>query len=262
MPRKVDVVIPVKNESEKLRFCCESVLKHIPVNNLIIVVSPSKDRTLQVAEHFGDIVFTDENNGIGHARALGLEKVETEFYASIDADIIIPGNWYSVCSDSIKKERVAACQGYDRPIGKNYVKWDQILLGENRCTLGNTMLRTDVIREVGMPTRSWLEDYFLRDRLEFRGYKWVTRFEVVSTHWVTDIDMIRHYGARGGQQRTRLSNIWKWILSSVRAAPKNYFQYRDLNFSIFLLLARLARCFGATQALARHDRTYEDLFFW
>jgi glycosyltransferase involved in cell wall biosynthesis len=123
MSSKVDVVIPVRNEFTKLEFCCKSALRRIPINNLIIVVSPSKDRTLQVAKKYGNIVFMDDNQGVGHARSLGLEKVETEYYVSLDADIIIPKNWYSMCSESIRGERVAACQGYDRPleIGRAHV---------------------------------------------------------------------------------------------------------------------------------------------
>ncbi|MCJ7635147.1 glycosyltransferase family 2 protein [Candidatus Bathyarchaeota archaeon] len=87
--QRIDVVIPVKNEAFKLQCCCKHIRKYLPVNNLIIVVSPSKDNTFQVAKDYGNIVIQDENKGVGCARAIGLEKVKTKYFASIDADIIV-----------------------------------------------------------------------------------------------------------------------------------------------------------------------------
>ena len=262
MTANVDVVIPVRNESFKFRLCCESVLKHVPVNNLIIVVPSHNNETLDIARKYGDKVIADQNKGVGHARSLGLKEVETEYYVSLDADTIIPEKWYSTCAETMRKAHVAACQGYDRPIGQNYAKWLQILVGERHCSLGNTMLRTDIVRKVGMPTERWLEDYVLRDRMTSSGYEWITLFDLVVTHWVSDVDVFRHYVRFGSQQKTKLTNILTWLVVSTRAAGKSYFQHHDVSLSAFLLLMRYARCYGAMKALARTDGIYDSLPFW
>lgn len=260
--KKVDVVIPVKDEAFKLGFCCKSVLKHIPVNNLIIVVSPSKDDTLEIARKYGNIVITDENKGVGHARAIGLEKVVTEYYASIDADITIPKNWYPLRMKTIQKPFVAACQGYDLPVGRNYAKFLSVHVGKKHCSLGNTMLRTSVIKEVGMPTEPWLEDYILRRLLESRGYKWITDFDLIVTHWVNDIDVLKHWRRFARKQRIELKVMFNWILLSFKDFMnlESYSKHHDLNLPIFMLLVRLARCYGALQALGS-DRIYRNLPF-
>lgn len=239
---KIDAVVAVKNEAFKLQICCRELLKKVPINNLIIVVGESKDNTLEIANKYADIVVEDENKGIGYARSLGLEKVETEYYASIDSDVIISKDWYSWCRNTIQKPRVAACEGYPRPLGARYAKCQRLDLKHPYCSLGNTMLKTHVIREVGMPLVAFGEDHVLKERLESRGYNWMVNFDLLSIHLVNDLDMLRHY-IKFGVSLGRHQNISYWNLAkSIHWSVKDFAIEANnfgLNLSTYVLLLRL-----------------------
>jgi glycosyltransferase involved in cell wall biosynthesis len=247
---KIDVVIAVKNDASKLNTCCTELMKKVPINNLIIVVGRSKDNTLETANKYANIIIEDENKGIGHARSLGLEKVETDYYASIDSDVIISGSWYNWCIRTIKKPRVGACEGFQYPIGTNFQKvltmwskeWRKDLTHIIGGSLGNTMLRTDIVREVGMPfERSW-EDIALRKRLVSKGYRWVINYDLLSTHDVSDIEILLHT-LHWSKLRKRDGNFFKElaVISKRFLDPR---KEQDLNASIFLLLLNLAESYG------------------
>jgi glycosyltransferase involved in cell wall biosynthesis len=245
---KIDVVIAVQNEAFKLQTCCRELLKKVPINNLIIVVGESKDNTLEIANKYADIVINDENKGIGYARSLGLEKVVTDYYASIDSDVILSKDWYSWCRNTIQQPCVAACEGYPRPLGPRCAKSQRLDLKNPYCSLGNTMLKTHVIREVGMPLVAFGEDHILKERLGSRGYNWVVNFDLLSIHLVNDLDMLKHYikfgKSLGRHQNTSYSDLTKGILWSINDFATQLSNF-GLSLSTFILLLRLIGKFSA-----------------
>jgi glycosyltransferase involved in cell wall biosynthesis len=261
---KIDVVIVVKNEASKLQICCRELLKKVPINNIIIVVGESKDNTLETANRIADIVLKDENKGIGYARSLGLEKVETEYYASIDSDVILSKDWYSWCNNAIQKPHVAACEGYPRPLGAYYAKLQQPLLKQGYCSLGNTMLKTNVIREVEIPLVAYGEDYLLKERLESSGYNWLVNPDLVSIHLVNDMDILRHY-LNFGMSIGKHQNISYWNLAKSTLCSFKEFasqaNHLGLNLSTYVLLLRLTKNFstlygnlGKSKGISSRDR--------
>jgi len=244
---KIDVVIVVKNEAFKLQMCCKELLKRVPLNNLIIIVGKSKDNTLVTAQKYANIILEDENKGVGYARRLGLEKVETEYYASVDSDVILSRDWFSWCINTIQKPRVAACEGYPRPLGAHYAELQRFGLMQGYCSLGNTMLRAHVVREVEMPLVCWGEDYALKERLESRGYNWVVNPDLVSIHLVNDMDMVRHcvnFGVSLGRHQN--VSYWSLVKGTLWSFKDFAFQANNsgLNLSTYVLLLRLTRNFS------------------
>ena len=255
---KIDIVITAKNEAFKLQTCCRELVKKVPINNLIIVVGESKDNTIEIANKYADIVIEDENKGIGYARSLGLEKVETDYYASVDSDVILSKDWYSWCKDTIQKPCVAACEGYPKPLGARYAKLQIIDFRNPYCSLGNTMLKTDAIREVGMPLNAFGEDHVLKKRLHSRGYKWVVNYDLLSIHLVSDMDMLRHYIAfgvsLGKNQNTSYWNLTKnvhWSLKEFASEANNF----GLNLSTYALLLRLTKNLSILYGKLERKRT-------
>jgi len=200
----VDVVIPTKGEWT-LPYCVDALKKNVNLNRLIFVAPQS---SLNRIKGYADqvIVFNDKN--VGKARAIGLEQVETPYYASIDSDVLVTKEWFDWCIKTIQSHNdIAACQGYARNISGTYRKLQRTYIlhggkyGEGFCCLGNTMLKTDVIRKVGMPTIRVEEDWQLRLKLEARGYKWVSNLNIVCPHLRNDVDMWKHavwWGKMGG----------------------------------------------------------------
>jgi len=200
---KIDVVIPTKGEW-CLPFCIRRVRKHIPVNELILVGPSTLDKK---ARDLADVFVSVDERNVGKSRAKGLECAETEFYASIDSDVLINPKWFEWCIETIQPKKVGACQGYAKAVAKIYGPLDETFIkrggvwGKGLCGLANTLLRTEVVREVGMPQIPLHEDWNLLLRMENAGYKWISNLNLISDHLMTDVDFWKHHivwGRKGG----------------------------------------------------------------
>jgi hypothetical protein len=202
---KVDVVIPTKGEWT-LPYCIKAVRKNIDVNNLILVTT---SKCYSTVKNLADVcVFFDEKN-VGKARAVGLDYVETPMYASIDSDVLVTREWFDWCAKTIQSDdRIVACQGYAKHIGKYYpalqLQWIKDKggkYGKGFCCLGNTLLKTDIIRKIGIPPISVEEDWQLRLKVEGAGYRWISNIDIICPHIKNDIDVWKHavwWGKMGG----------------------------------------------------------------
>jgi glycosyltransferase involved in cell wall biosynthesis len=200
---KIDIVIPTKNEWT-LPYCIQSVRRNIPVNQLILV-APSD--FISSLKPLADVLIAFDEKNVGKARAKGLENVETEYYASVDSDMLINPHWYDWCVKTIQPEKVGACQGIGKPLAPLYWEFEKGYLkrggmyGKVFCCLGNTMLKTFLVRKVGMPQVRVGEDWALRLRVEKAGYKWVSNINLPCTHLKNDVDIWEHplwWGEMGG----------------------------------------------------------------
>ncbi|MHA1774701.1 MAG: glycosyltransferase [Candidatus Heimdallarchaeota archaeon] len=195
---KVDVVVPAYNSERTLGKCLSAIRECMEVNNLIVVYSESKDNTLEIAKSYSDIVLTVPKGNIGLARAVGLQEVKTPYYASVDSDVAVNREWNEWCIKTIQQKDVAACQGFAKPIARIYGSLYEKFLFEGRglrgrgfLCLGNTMLKTKIIKRVGMPRLHVGEDWELRKRIQKIGYKWISNIKIKTTHLKTDIDVIK-----------------------------------------------------------------------
>lgn len=195
---KVDVVVPAYNSERTLSRCLDGIRDCVNVNNLIVVYSESKDRILEIARRKGNLVLSVPKGNIGLARAVGLHEVKTLYYASIDSDVVVNKEWYEWCLGTIEQKGVAACQGFAKPVGRIYGNlYEKFLFkgmglrGRGFLCLGNTMLRTGVVKKVGMPCLHVGEDWELRKRIQRIGYNWISNINIRTTHLKTDIDVVK-----------------------------------------------------------------------
>ena len=91
---RISVVVPARNEEEKLprclaALCCQSLSDF----ELIVVDSASTDSTGEVARDFGARVVRVEEPGVARARQAGFEEAQGEIIVSTDADAIPSSNW-------------------------------------------------------------------------------------------------------------------------------------------------------------------------
>lgn len=196
---KIDVVIPSKGEWT-LRYCLASVIKNVPLNKLIMV-RPSK---ISIAEASWpglesmphEVIFFDQKN-IGAARAIGLKSVETEYYASMDSDVIVSKKWFDWCSETIQRKEVGACQGYARSAAKIFTPMNIAAIkrvgGTGFSCLGNTMLNTEIAKKVGIPEVPYGEDWRFRERMEKMNYKWISNLDIQCQHLRSDVDIWKHF---------------------------------------------------------------------
>ncbi len=194
---EVDVVLPVRSASgkhyAKLMATCQAIRAHIPVHHLITVSADTSDYSVRTLTSLSDVPVIDSGAvGVGRARRIGLQHVDTEYYASIDADVVISANWYRWCSNILRNPKVAACQGWAKPTARIFSKWATPPNPALYATLGDTMLRTEAIRKVGISDEPKDEDVLLRKELNEAGYLWVVNPAVISAHLLSDEDVLQH----------------------------------------------------------------------
>jgi glycosyltransferase involved in cell wall biosynthesis len=84
---KISVIIPVKNEAEKIEQCLEAVFEQtIKPFEIIVVDGHLTDRTVENAKKYPvKVVYEDYGTG-GGTRQVGVKSAEGDFIAFTDAD--------------------------------------------------------------------------------------------------------------------------------------------------------------------------------
>ena len=80
---KLSVIIITKNEEENIRDCLETVKW---ADEIIIVDSFSRDKTVEIAKEYTGKIFQKEWMGYGKQKNFALEKVTGDWVLNIDAD--------------------------------------------------------------------------------------------------------------------------------------------------------------------------------
>jgi len=96
----VDVFIPTWNSGKTLKATLNSlVTAEVPISRLLILDVSSTDDTFNISKTFCEkhgipLVFRAVKRGLGYARYVAQEIVETPYYVSLDADILLTPGWY------------------------------------------------------------------------------------------------------------------------------------------------------------------------
>lgn len=102
---EVSFIVIAYNEGKSIDRCLKSIeqLDHISNAEIIVVDDGSKDKTYEIIRKHAQ---TDKriravrllrNQGRGAARAAGVKASSGKYIAFIDADIVLPPNWYTTC---------------------------------------------------------------------------------------------------------------------------------------------------------------------
>lgn len=91
---KISVVIPVKNEEEKIEECLNAIFNQtLHPYEVIVVDGHSTDRTIEIAKKFPVRIFYDDHCAIGSARQIGIDNAIGDCIAFTDADCIPQRTW-------------------------------------------------------------------------------------------------------------------------------------------------------------------------
>ena len=90
----VSVVIPARDEEERIAACLEALLEQDePADEIIVVDNGSTDATPRIAAELGATVIAEPRPGISVARSTGFDRASGDVLARIDADTIVPTDW-------------------------------------------------------------------------------------------------------------------------------------------------------------------------
>jgi glycosyltransferase involved in cell wall biosynthesis len=248
---KVDVVVCAKNSAETLRPVLERVLRYVPVNRLIVIDGESDDGTVKIAEEFGAEIHSDGGKGLGYARNMALSLVETPIFAFIDADTLIPKNWFSLIRH-FKDPKVAVANGYtffgrNNPVLKALSDYQ---LRSDRLeppSFSNTLVSVRSVVDVGgiredLPS---CEDSELHERLSKNGFRWVVDKRIVAHHPRSLSEHLSHvkWWGRGSRATRKPISFHAWYLMkspasglklALKANPALLIYYPLLRLSIYM----------------------------
>jgi len=202
--QKIDVIMLTKNSIKPcLKETIESVIREIAINKLIVVDGGSTDDTLDLlsiicSKEGVNLSIIDDRNGTrATSRQLGIQKMETDFFAFVDSDVILPSNWFGQIMRHLEDEKVGAvwgasveCGAYQRyrdAMSKLY-KLSVFELarrqGVIRGLLHDTVIRKETIEGIKIPRALHvLEDEYIRRYIEKKGYRWLATSNPYCKHY-------------------------------------------------------------------------------
>lgn len=112
---KVDVAVCTYQSEKYLDQCLTSIEKTVPIRKLIIVDHYSTDRTIEIAKrHNAEIYF--ESVGLGYARQLAIDHVETPIFLFVDSDVVFyEHDWFPKAASMLEDEQRVGAVGIWTP---------------------------------------------------------------------------------------------------------------------------------------------------
>ncbi len=187
-PKKLDVCLWAKNSAKLLPQTLRRFDEIVPsevINEKIMIDDHSEDDTVAVGKGFGWLVYQNPGSGVASAANEALRHVTTEYFISIEHDILLAKDWWpKILQDLLNDDNVAVAQGVRvfanptlRSIFKDRLAFDQ--------GIDNNIYRTDIIRQVGgfPDVCPVCTDVWLRKNVESARYTWIIDPTVVSEHF-------------------------------------------------------------------------------
>lgn len=107
---KVDLAMWIKNGEQFLREVLKSIEQAIPeenINQRIIVDDHSEDQTVRIAKDFNWQVYPNPAYGISSGANEALRHVQTEFFVSLEQDVMLNKDWWTKMSAYLTNPNVA-----------------------------------------------------------------------------------------------------------------------------------------------------------
>jgi len=170
-PLVVDVCVPVLQAPSKSFE--EMLRRELPVNRILY----------------------SEAKPLGTARQQLIEAVSTDWFVFVDSDVELLPGWFDMVWSMVDDRTGAVdgpCSWPDQPEVDAYNKvvkgLDQLLgktrAGERpiRAFTGDTLVRTETVKDIKIPPVPVFEDEFIRMHIEAKGYLWKRTPQVVCLH--------------------------------------------------------------------------------
>lgn len=188
---KVDLCMWAKNGARFLPVVLRRIDKVIPnenVNQKIFVDDSSIDDSIQIAKDFNWSVYTNKEGFVAGGVKEALSHIKSELFIGIEQDVILNLNWFDKIPPYMFDPKVAIASGArvpTHPVLREIKSYWYANTKDVKGTLDNTIFRTKVIRQIGIPDVSVAPisvDRYLHSSICELGYKWIVDKKVVSDH--------------------------------------------------------------------------------
>ena len=132
----ISFYVPVYNGEKTIEKCVNSILRQTlkPIN-ILIINDCSKDGTLEILEGYGQkikIYSNSENQGVSYCRNLAINKLNTRFIASIDADVELDDNWLETLYSKMQTNKITLIGGrlFEKYVDNPCNYWRSLRIGQ------------------------------------------------------------------------------------------------------------------------------------
>jgi len=228
-PSRISVIIPVRNEANKIEQCLQAIFaQSLKPDEVIVVDGHSSDDTVNRAQKFPvKILYEDYHNRAG-ACQVGVENAKGEYIAFTDGDCIPNKEWLANLMKEFKDGVVGVGGRYEdigqglwtrsinltfkTPLSGAKSRWDKRKMVKNLsvCGANGICRREDILKAGGFKvTLSGAEDLELSNRLAKLGTLVYTGDAVIlHNHNRGLTDFARQAYRYGGWRRE--SRLWDW----------------------------------------------------
>ena len=184
---KLDIVVCTRNNEATIRQSLQRILAYGTPSRLIVIDGESTDRTTEIATTMGAQIYSDKGRGLGYARNMALQLVETPIFGFVDADAFIPNNWIDLqkhmTDPTVAAASATTIYGYGNPPLQRLHEW-MADRGSGDVGFVSTIANKNALLAVGgiredLPA---YEDWELLARLKSHGFRWVSDRRVVTLH--------------------------------------------------------------------------------
>lgn len=116
MPNRISLFIIAKNEESKIAKCILSARGL--VSEIIVVDAYSKDKTVQVAQELGALVFQRTFDGFANQKNFALSKVSSPWALNLDADESLSPQLADEIRQTVQN---TSCAGFDIPFSNYFL---------------------------------------------------------------------------------------------------------------------------------------------
>jgi glycosyltransferase involved in cell wall biosynthesis len=167
----------------------DGVIPREHVNQKILVDDHSADDTIRIAKDFNWTVYNNPVSGISSGANEALRQIKTEFFISLEQDILLAKEWWDKIPPYMRNGKVVCAQGVRVATNKTLQNLDYYTLTRKDKSTGpsidNNIFRTKIIRAIGgFPTEcpTCTDTILFKKILNETPYKWIIDHHVVSLH--------------------------------------------------------------------------------
>ncbi len=256
MDNKIDVILCTKNSESILKDCLDSLFNCIPICHLIVIDGFSSDNTVGIVKNFsdkfGNVKIIQTKASLGKSREIGINIVDSNWFAFVDSDVILRSNWFENVFEKIR-ENVGAVESnfihhypVDAPKFPGYLEneaGEYIQRREKFDKRGYTiatLIKTSSVANISIPDDLRIfEDEYIRRWIVRQGLEWIKVDNPVVDHFKENPNPYRDAYLTGEYSfKYNLYPAWKIIIGALIMPAKFLFfvyKFKSLVISYNLI---------------------------
>jgi glycosyltransferase involved in cell wall biosynthesis len=222
---RISFVVIAYNEARVIEQTLRGIIAQdgLPAYEIVVVNDGSRDRTLQVvqklAKQYPVIRVVDQpNGGRGAARAAGVQAAKGSYLAFVDADILLPRDWFTRAMHYIGEYDAAggiAVPDGDATFVYRLCKLTPKVAAQTTTITGNNgLFKRSVFQKVSYnPTKKNGEDVALGYAMDKAGLKTITIADLIVDH----------------REHKSYRKSLAWLFETGQGASRQFYEHRHLR---------------------------------